>query len=127
MSRREKVRAQRLAALEREFGDLLLPCLEKCAQGRWGLFGAYERFPEMEQWAAWPEARRLHELAISIRELLAESGEQSVLVEEFLKLRAMHGPNDPGEPKLAQAFLERIEKMQLETPSRNALESKLSS
>jgi hypothetical protein len=121
MSQRNKIQLEQLTALEAEFNETLILCLKQCANGKWGLFGAYERFPEAEQWAAWPEARRLHELAISIRELLAQSGEKGALVEEFLNLRSMHGPNDPGEPKLARAFLKRIEKVQVETSSRNEL------
>ena len=109
MNRRDKIQLKRLATLEAEFNKILTPCLKQCANGRWGLFGAYERFPEVRNWMDWPEARRLFELAISIREICAQFGEQNKAVEDFLKLRTMHKPNDPGEPKLAQAFLDRIE------------------
>ena len=109
MNRRDKIQLKRLATLEAEFNKILTPCLKQCANGRWGLFGAYERFPEVSYWTDWPEARRLHQLALSIREVRGRSGEQNEMVEGFLKLRTMHKPNDPGEPKLAQAFLDRIE------------------
>jgi hypothetical protein len=109
MSRRAKVELKELTLLEAELEETLIPCLKQCANGRWGLFGAYDRFVEMGYVLAWPEARRLNELAISIRAIRAQYGEHNELVEGFLKLRTMHKPNDPGEPKLAQAFLDRIE------------------
>jgi hypothetical protein len=109
MSRRDKIQFRELARLEAEFEETLVPCLKQCASGRWGLFGAYDRIPLLAQVQLWPEAGRLNELAVSIRTIRAELGERNDLVDDFLKLRTMHKPNDPGEPKLAQAFLERIE------------------
>jgi hypothetical protein len=107
MKRRDKIQIERLKQLEAEFSELLIPCLQQCSHGRWGLFGAYDRFPEIE---AWPEFERVRGLAISIRAIRAASGERNELCEEFLGLSKFHRPNDPGEPKLAKAFLERIEK-----------------
>jgi len=98
----------KLEVLEAEFRELLVPCLQQCARGRWGLFGAYDRFPEVKQWVDWSEANRLRELAVSIRTLRLESGERNELCEEFLKLCTLHRPNDPGEPKLATSLLNRI-------------------
>lgn len=108
MKRHDKFQVQKLAALQAEFRELLLPCLEQCSRGRWGLFGAYDSLEEAKFWCSWPESDRLRETAATIQLILAQSGERDVLCEAFLGLRAMHGANDPGEPKLAQALLERI-------------------
>ena len=93
--------------MEQEFQELLIPGLQKCAKGRWGLFAAYDAVPGFENWS--PGGRRLRELAKSIQAIRSESGERSELCEEFLSLCTFHKPNDPGEPKLAKAFLKRIE------------------
>jgi hypothetical protein len=108
VNRRYKFQIQQLAAFQTEFRELLLPCLEQCSHGRWGLFGAYDSFEEAKFWCNWPESDRLRELAASIRSILVQSGERDGLCEAFLGLREIHGANDPGEPKLAQALLERI-------------------
>jgi hypothetical protein len=107
MKKRDKIRARELEAMEQEFQELLIPCLQTCAEGRWGLFGAYDAVPGFENWL--PGGNRLRELAKSIQAIRRESGEHSELCEEFLSLCTFHKPNDPGEPKLAKAFLERIE------------------
>jgi hypothetical protein len=110
MKRRDKIQLQQLETLDAEFRELLIPCLVQCSRGRWGLFGSYDRLVE-EGWSlAWPEAIRLHELAVLIEKILDQSGEQNVLCSDFLKLRNRHGQNDPGEPKLARAFLDQIER-----------------
>ncbi len=110
MNRRDRIQIERLEQLEVEFSELLIPCLQQCTHGRWGLFGAYDRFPEIKAWVSGPEIERVRELAVSIRRIRAASGERNELCEEFLGLCTFHRPNDPGEPKLAKAFLERIEK-----------------
>jgi hypothetical protein len=114
MSRRDKIQQKQLAALEAEFRETLVHCLRACARGRWGLFGAYDRFPQLN--AYWPEKDRLRELAVSIQTIHAESGGHNALCDEFLNLRTMHGPNDPGEPRLASAFLKRIEEQNAQNP-----------
>lgn len=111
MAKQDRIKARQLAELDTEFRALLIPCLQQCAGGRWGLFGAYDRFPEIKQWLNWPQAERLRELAVSIRSMLVESGRQSELVEEFLRRCTFHGPNDPGEPKLAEALLEKYREL----------------
>jgi hypothetical protein len=108
VNRRYKFQIQQLAALQEEFRELLLPCLEQCSQGRWGLFGAYDSIEEAKFWCNWPESDRLRELAVSIRSILAQSGGRDGLCEAFLGLREAHRANDPGEPKLAQALFERV-------------------
>jgi hypothetical protein len=57
----------------------------------------------------------VRELAVSVQAILAQSGEMIALCEEFLDLCTIHGENDPGEPKLARAFLARIEKGEVGT------------
>jgi hypothetical protein len=108
MNRRDRIEAQRLAQLEAEFEELLIPCLKQCARGRWGLFGAYDRFPELKTHLNWPEKDRLRDLANIIRSIRSKAGEKNELCEEFLTMCTLHRANDPGEPKLATEFLERI-------------------
>jgi hypothetical protein len=110
MNRRDKIWLEQLDALDAEFRDLLIPCLEQCSRGRWGLFGTFDYLGEDRKYWNWPEADRLRELAISIQAILAQSGEQNALCREFLNMCNNHTQNDPGEPKLARAFLDRIAK-----------------
>jgi hypothetical protein len=107
MNKRDKIRSRELEVMEQEFRELLIPCLEACAAGRWGLFGAYDAFQGLENWS--PSGNRLRDLAKSIQAIRRESGERNELCDEFLSLCAMHKANDPGEPRLAKSFLERIE------------------
>jgi hypothetical protein len=110
MSKSERVREARLAQIEAEFHVLLLSCLQRCAGGRWGLFGQNDLAdPEGRYWS-WPEAKRLKELAQEIRAIRAEFGETNPECERFLELRSLRGPNIPGEPKLAAEFLNEINK-----------------
>jgi hypothetical protein len=60
--------------------------------------------------AGWPEAARLRELALALQGLLAQQEERNALADEFLDLCSIHGESNPGERKLARAFLERIER-----------------
>jgi hypothetical protein len=110
MNKRDRIQLEQLEALDTAFRAMLIPCLEECARGRWGLFGQNDHIAEAAQYLAWPEAGRLRELAVSVQAILAQSGEQNSLCEEFLDLCTIHGENNPGEPKLARAFLTRIEK-----------------
>jgi hypothetical protein len=110
MKIREKIQLQQLAILDAEFREMLIPCLIQCSHGRWGLFGSYDRWVNEPWFPKWPESDRLREIAIQIEEFLDQSGEQNALCREFLNLCNKHGQNDPGEPKLAQAFLDRIAK-----------------
>ena len=110
MSKRDQIELEQLGHLEAEFEGLLIPCLEQCARGRWGLFGAYDKFPELKRYVTWLEKDRLHELARTIRMIRSKSGETNELCEEFLGTCTLTRANDPGEPRLAGAFLERIER-----------------
>lgn len=66
---------------------------------------------------AWPEASRLRELAAALQNILAQSEERDALCDEFLDLCTMHGESHPGEARLARAFLARIEKGEVGTPT----------
>ena len=98
------------------FRDQLLALLEECAHGRRGLFSEYEHLGG-EEGGGWPEAARLRELAAGLQSILAQSGERNPLCDEFLDLCTIHGEYDPGEPRLARAFLARIEKDEVGTPT----------
>ena len=113
------VSAKREAALERErqsleaaYSAALLIALRDCAAGKWGLFGQNEgTLP------ASLESRLLPESA----KRLAANGDELVTVREKLgfadlfgpmqrlaELRAERGPNQPGEPRLAQMLLDEL-------------------
>lgn len=94
--------------LDRVFREQLLACLEESSQGRAGLFGS--RVQASDETGVWPEAERLRELASMLQMIASQSGESNPLCDEFLDLCTIHGENDPGEPRLARAFLSRIEK-----------------
>ena len=98
------------------FRDQLLALLEECARGRRGLFSEYEHLGGEED-GGWPEAARLRELAAALQSILAQSGERNPLCDEFLDLCTIHGEYDPGEARLARAFLARIEKGEVGSPT----------
>jgi hypothetical protein len=62
-------------------------------------------------------AERWRELALALQAFLAQDGEREPLCDEFLDLCSIHGESDPGERRLARAFLERIEKGQVGSPA----------
>jgi hypothetical protein len=97
------------------FREQLLALLEECAHGRRGLFSEYE--PLRGDETGWPEAARLRELAAALLAIVAQSGERNPLCDEFLDLCTIHGEANPGEPRLARAFLIRIEKGEVGTPT----------
>lgn len=98
-----------LSPLTRAFHDQLMACLEECAAGRFGLFSNLEQIEsETSNRRAWPQAARLRELAFALQAILTQSNESDTLCDQFLDLCSIHGENDPGEPKLARAFLAEI-------------------
>lgn len=108
MTKGEKIREMRLAQLEAEFRSLLVPCLEECANGRWGLFGQNEQVdPEGRYWG-WPEATRLKELAAEIVTFRTWFGEENQECRRLLELCSLRGSNVPGEPRLAAEFLAEL-------------------
>jgi hypothetical protein len=95
--------------LVRAFREQLHACLEECAQGRRGLFSDREYLAnDAAESRPWPEAARLRELAFALQSILAQSGEQDTLCDQFLDLCSIHGESDPGEPRLARAFLNEL-------------------
>ena len=112
----EKIEPEQVEELSVAFGEMLAPCLEECARGRRGLFGA--ALSESEEMSGeWAEAERLREFAMRIQQVLAQAGARSALADEFLDLCTIHGEHDPGEARLAREFLKRIEKGEVGTPA----------
>ena len=105
-----------LEELSRVFRDQLMACLEECVQGRAGLFADHGHMGEAEE-QAWPEAARLRELALGLQTLFAQQEKPNPLCDEFLDLCTIHGESNPGERRLARAFLARIESDQVGTPT----------
>jgi hypothetical protein len=87
-----------------------MACLEECARGRRGLFSDVDLLGDECEGRGWPEAARLRELALALQGVFAQQERQNALCDEFLDLCSIHGDSHPGERKLAQAFLERIER-----------------
>ena len=112
---RDAMPSDQLEALGRAFSDQLLACLDQCARGRRGLFSDYVDDEASE--AAWPEAARLRELAVALQNIFAQHEERNALCDEFLDLCTIHGESHPGERKLARAFLDRIERGEVGTPT----------
>jgi hypothetical protein len=100
--------------LTEAFREQLVACLEECARGREGLFASNATADDASEW---PEAARLRELAIALQPILAQAEERDALVDEFLDLCTIHGESDPGERRLARAFLDRIKKGDVGTPT----------
>jgi hypothetical protein len=102
-----------LDTLSRVFSEQLLACLDECARGRRGLFAE----PIGGEDEPWPEAARLRELALALQGVFAQQEQRNALCDEFLDLCSMHGEYHPGERKLARAFIERIERGEVGTPT----------
>jgi hypothetical protein len=110
MEPEEEMESGQLQALARVFEDQLVACLEECARGRRGLFSSFDHLGGED---GWPEAARLRELAMALQGIFAQSEEANPLADEFLDLCSIHGESNPGEARLARAFLGRIEKKQV--------------
>jgi len=95
--------------LESAFRPLLLSCLEEGANGRWGLFGQTD-YTVAAKYLEWEAGQQLKEIALQIRSLRAEFGRPNPLVERFLHYCSLRGANVPGEPKLARALLDEIQR-----------------
>ena len=120
MDPRDEVAADQLEMLASAFREQLLACLEECAQGRKGLFADFVELSGNTEETGWPEAARLRELALALQGILAQQEQQNALCDEFLDLCSIHGEADPGERKMARAFLERIERGEVGTATRQA-------
>jgi len=114
MDPRDEIEPGTLDPLAHAFSDQLMACLDECARGRKGLFG--ESIGDEDE-EPWPEAIRLRELAIALQGIFAQQEQRNALCDEFLDLCTMHGESHPGERKLARAFLERIERGGVGTPT----------
>src|SRR5208282_4673448 len=111
---RDEIPSDQLELLSRVFSEQLLACLDECARGRTGLFS--ELMVEKEE-DSWPEAARLRELALALQNIFSQHEERNALCDEFLDLCTIHGESHPGERKLARAFLGRIERGEVGTPT----------
>lgn len=106
----DHIDSQQLKPLQQAFRDQLIACLEECARGRCGLFSDVEHLPaDNSETQPWPEAARLRDLAFALQSILAQSQASDPLCDQFLDLCTIHGESDPGEPRLARAFLQQIE------------------
>jgi hypothetical protein len=114
MDPRDAIPPDQLETLSRVFSEQLLACLDECARGRSGLFSVLIDEDDKE---SWPEAARLRELAVALQNVLAQHEDRNALCDEFLDLCTIHGESDPGERKLARAFLERIERGEVGSPT----------
>jgi hypothetical protein len=108
MDERDEKEPGQLDKLAQVFCEQLMACLDECARGRRGLFSSYE--PVSGESEAWPEAERLRALALALQAVFSQQEERNALCDEFLDLCTIHGESNPGERKLARAFLERIER-----------------
>ena len=81
--------------------ELLLAALQKCARGKWGLFG-HNPYPSSD-------ADELLELGSKIERLRRKCGlEPFALHDRLLQMRSSHHSNTLGEPKLAQQWIEEL-------------------
>ena len=108
MDPRDEIDLAQLETLASVFREQLLACLEECALGRRGLFSHLDGDDGEER--GWPEADRLRELALALQGVFTLQERRNELSDEFLDLCSIHGESNPGERKLARAFLSRIEK-----------------
>jgi hypothetical protein len=117
MDPRDEMPPGQLETLNRAFSEQLLACLDQCARGRRGLFSEFVGEDGEER--AWTEAARLRELAVALQSVLAQQEARNALCDEFLDLCTIHGESHPGERKLARAFLGRIERGEVGTPTQD--------
>src|SRR5262245_26564916 len=102
-TRRIAADERKLRLLEDEFRDRLVAALRCCAGGRWGLFGRNEHF-------APPDADPLLALGEQIQRIRDKLGiaEPFTPYARLQQLRRRGGANEPGEPKLAQQWLDEL-------------------
>jgi hypothetical protein len=110
MDPRDEMDPIQLEILAQAFCEQLMACLDECARGRRGLFSGYVHLGGEDEDCSWPEAAQLRELALALQAVLAQQEQRNELCDEFLDLCSIHGESNPGERKLARAFLQRIER-----------------
>jgi len=92
---------RQLNSLEARYMELLLDALQKCAKGKWGLFG-HNPYPSSD-------ADELLELGAKIERLRRKGGlEPFALHVRLLQMRSSHHSNTLGEPRLAQRWIEEF-------------------
>lgn len=107
-------KTRQLETLETDYRELLLSALQKCVAGHWGLFAHNEPAstqlsPVLRSRLLDPAVQELLALGSKIEGLRARFGlEPFQLHERLLKMRSCHGSNSPGEPKLAQRWLDEL-------------------
>ena len=104
--RLERLDAQRVE-LEAEYRDGLIEALKSCAAGSWGLFGHQSQSKAFKPPAAVAALIELGEAIDAMRERLLL--EPFALHGEFLASRGPVRAEAPGEPKQAQAWLDRLQ------------------
>ncbi len=103
-----------LAQLEAGFKDVLVIALRHCADGRWGLFGQNDYLLSDHSHSSdvysHDDYEEVIEMAADISRLREILGyvDPHELSSRFEHYRTMRGANVPGEPKLAQQFLDEI-------------------
>jgi hypothetical protein len=100
-------RSQQLDRMEAEYRSKLRDALQKCAEGEWGLFGQNDHLGCNQSSGALDDLR---DTAASVNALRQRLGEPSyALHDEFEAARGRDDSNQLGEPRLAKAWLERLE------------------
>jgi hypothetical protein len=112
MDEQDEIETGQLQGLAQVFREQLQACLEECSQGRKGLFSGFEHLGGEH---AWPEAAQLRELAMALQGIFAQAEEPNPFIDEFLDLCTMCGESNPGEAKLARAFMKRIDRNEVGT------------
>jgi hypothetical protein len=96
---------RQLGSLEELYRELLLSALQKCAMGRWGLFGSNLDQRGLRS----SDADELLELGSNIERVRQKYGlEPFVLHDRLLRIRSSRHSNTPGEPKLARQWLDEL-------------------
>jgi hypothetical protein len=97
----------RRAELEADYDEALIAALRKTAGGAWGLFDHREDRQAREKVA--PVIANLSDLGEAIDDMRAQLGlEPFALHHDFLAARGPVASSAPGEPKQAQAWLEKL-------------------
>ena len=98
---------ERRVELEAEYAAVLREALERTAAGSWGLFGHTQDRQMKAKWQ--PIVTDLCDRGQEIDDLRQDLGlEPFALHEEFEASRGPVPSNAPGEPKQAQAWLDRL-------------------
>ena len=97
----------RRSELEAEYCDALVEALRVTASGRWGLFDHNGDRQTRKAFA--PIIENLNEIGQAVDKARAQLGMPPFeLQQEFLASRGPVGPEAVGEPKQAQAWLDRL-------------------